>query len=313
MDNSEFAIIRQYFAPLSAGWLGAEGLRNDGATLPPFPAGEAVAVTTDTLVAGVHFLGHEPADLIAQKALRVNLSDLAAMQARPLAYTLNLALPGHLGMDGGWLQAFCGGLAQEQRDHPIPLIGGDTVATPGPLTLTITAFGTVPGKPLLRSGAEPGDGLYVTGHLGAGRAGLALLQRDPAATGPVVQRYLLPEPRVELALALRGLVSAGLDISDGLAGDLPHLCKASGIGAKVNVDALPRLAGVTVHDAVAGGDDYELLLAVPAVHADKAAAIARGLNVPLTRIGYCDWEPGTIWHTGDGQRWLEPVQGFQHF
>jgi thiamine-monophosphate kinase len=318
----EFDFIRQRLAPLARSFPGADSLGNDGATLP-CPPGETLVVTTDTLVAGVHFFGWESPDLIARKALRVNLSDLAAMAARPLAYTLNLALPRAISADTDWLAAFCAGLAQDQDAFHFPLAGGDTVGTPGPLVVTVTAFGTVRGEPLRRSGAQPGQGIYVTGTLGDARAGLDLLRQNPAAEGPLVSRYLLPEPRVALALLLAPYLTAGLDVSDGLVGDLGHLCRASGVGARVNVDALPRspaFAAGQLQDVqfqadwqVSGGDDYELLFTADPAHEAVLFAAARQCNLLLTRIGDTEETSGLCWVNRQGEGVTLHTSAFQHF
>jgi thiamine-monophosphate kinase len=313
----EFDFIRERLAPLTQSFPGAETLSNDGATLP-CPPGETLVVTTDTLVAGVHFFGWESPDLIARKALRVNLSDLAAMAARPLAYTLNLALPQDLAASESWLAAFCAGLRMDQEAFGFPLAGGDTVGTPGPLVITVTAFGTVRGEPLRRAGAQPGQGIYVTGTLGDARAGLAILRQTPAAQGPLVERYLLPSPRVALASALAPYMTAGLDISDGLAGDLGHICRASGIGAQVDVDALPRspafaASGFPTDWAASGGDDYELLFTADPAHEALLFAAAQRCNVLLTRIGDTQETSGLRWVNCKGEPVTILASSFQHF
>lgn len=313
----EFDAIRTFLAPLTRGFPSAENLTNDGAALP-FPPGETLVVTTDTLVAGVHFLGWEAPDLLARKALRVNLSDLAAMAARPLAYALNLALPRELAGQEHWLAQFCKGLKADQEAFHWHLAGGDTVVTPGPLTLTVTAFGTVPGAPLKRSGAQAGDGIYVTGTLGDARAGLAQLQQNPAAGGFLAERYLLPQPRVDLALALAPYMTAGLDISDGLAGDLGHICKTSGCGARIDIDALPRSDAFRAADfpddwMVSGGDDYELLFTAPIKNEEMLMAAAQQHNTLLTRIGYIQTDKDLHWVNRNGDPVTINAYSFQHF
>src|SRR6516225_4998121 len=217
----EFELIARYFRPLAAGRAGALGLADDAA-LVDVPAGERLVVTADALVGGIHFLPDDPPDRIAHKMLRSNLSDLAAMGAKPLAYFMTCCFPRPL--EESWLARFAAGLAEDQREFGIALMGGDTTATPGPLTLSVTAFGTVEaGRALRRSTARAGDLVAVSGTIGDGALGLAVLKgRIPAAEGTehLVSRYRLPEPRLALGRSLSGLATSAMDISDGLAGDL---------------------------------------------------------------------------------------------
>lgn len=293
----EFELIATYFRPLAEGYAGALGLADDAALVDVAP-GRRLVVTADTIVAGVHFFPDDPPDLIARKLLRVNLSDLAAMGARPLAYLVCLALPKNVGAD--WLEAFCRGLRADQEEFGLALIGGDTVATPGPIVLSLTALGeAAPGEELRRSGTKPGDLVFVSGTIGDAALGLAArrggLEALPGKLREqVIARYHLPRPRVELGMRLRRLARAALDISDGLMGDLDHVCAASGVGAVVEwprvplseaarraVEAEPAL----VPALLAGGDDYELLFtAAPEVN-ERVAALARELDLPLTAIG----------------------------
>jgi len=224
---AEFDLIARYFAPLAAGAPGALGLLDDAALVDVSP-GHRLVVTVDAVVAGVHFLADDPPDLIARKALRVNLSDLAAMGARPLGYFLAAAFADQ---DEPWLAAFAAGLAEDQASFGVALMGGDTVATPGPLTLAITAIGEVrSGRELRRSAAKAGDLIFVTGTLGDGALGLAALRGAlPALSGAqrdfLARRYHLPEPRIDFGRALteEGLALCGMDISDGLGADLGHI------------------------------------------------------------------------------------------
>ncbi len=241
------------------------------------------------MVAGVHFLPDDPADMVGAKLLRVNLSDLAAMGATPLAYLMTVSAP-H-GTGDAWFAAFAAGLARDQARFGVTLLGGDTTATPGPMTLSLTAIGHVaPGAALRRQGAAAGDEVWVTGTVGDGALGLLALQgRVPDPDGWLASRYRLPQPR--LGLALHGVVSACMDVSDGLVQDLGHLCRAAGLGAVIEAALVPRSAAARaageawLATCLTGGDDYELLMAVPPQHAPalRAAAAARGCAA--TRIG----------------------------
>src|SRR5271170_1470758 len=233
---SEDNLIARYFAPL-AGPAGL-GLRDDAALMRP-PRGEDLVLTTDALVAGVHFFADDPPEAIARKALRVNLSDLAAKGARPLGFLLTLALPRDWREE--WLKAFAGGLGADASDYNCPLIGGDTVATPGPLTLSVTAIGSVPeGRMARRTGVKPGDRLYVTGTIGDAAIGLRVRQgRGPeipqADRAFLLERYLTPEPRLALIGAMAGHASGGMDVSDGFVGDLTKMLAASGVSARAMI------------------------------------------------------------------------------
>lgn len=293
----EFELIATYFRPLAEGQPGALGLADDAALVDVAP-GRRLVVTADAIVAGVHFFADDPPDLVARKLLRVNLSDLAAMGARPRAYLICLALPKSVGAD--WLEAFCRGLRADQEEFGLALIGGDTVATPGPIVLSLTALGeATPGDELRRSGARPGDLVFVSGTIGDAALGLAArrggLEALPGKLREqVIARYHLPRPRVELGMRLRGLARAALDISDGLVGDLDHVCAASGVGAVVEWPRVPLSeAGKRAVEAeralvpavLAGGDDYELLFTAPPEAEERVAALARELDLPLTPIG----------------------------
>jgi thiamine-monophosphate kinase len=293
----EFELIAAYFRPLAEGHAGALGLADDAALVDVAP-GRRLVVTADTIVAGVHFFPDDPPELIARKLLRVNLSDLAAMGARPLAYLVCLALPKEAGTD--WLEAFCRGLRADQEEFGLALIGGDTVATPGPIALTLTALGeATPGEELRRLGAKPGDLVFVSGTIGDAALGLEARRGGLKALSgklreQVIARYHLPRPRLELGMRLRGIARAALDISDGLMGDLDHVCAASGVGAVVEwprvplseaarraVEADPAL----VPALLAGGDDYELLFTAAPEAKEQVAALAREIDLPLTPIG----------------------------
>ena len=306
--GGEEALVQRLFAPLAVGAAGAFGLRDDAACLTP-TAGHDVVVTTDAIAAGVHFLPGDPPRDIGWKALAVNLSDLAAKGATPRAYLMALAMP-ELPVSG-WLDEFAAGLRQAQEAHGCHLIGGDTDRRPGPLSVTITALGEVPAGRMVRRGtARVGDLVYVTGTLGDAAIGLMLRSQSalagawglsPDQAGQLQARYLRPQPRTALAPALLAHASAAMDVSDGLLKDLARMCRASGTRADIAFAALPLSdAGRAAHagDAalaqaiVAGGDDYELLVAVPeaaAVAFERAAAM---LGVPVSRIGRHIGRPG---------------------
>jgi thiamine-monophosphate kinase len=319
----EFEFIARLLRPLASGVAGAEGLGDDTAHLTP-PDGHEIVVTTDALVCGVHFLGHHPPDLIARKALRVNLSDLAAAGARPWTYQLALALSDDI--DDAWLTAFCGGLAADQREFAIDLAGGDTVSTPGPLTIAVTALGLVPtGRSLGRGGAKVGDAVFVSGTIGDGALGLLASKGELAgATGYDVaalsERYLLPRPRATLGPRLRGVASACMDVSDGLIGDLGHICARSATRAVVEAERIPlsdpaRRAVERDADllklAITGGDDYELLFTAPEARRDELGALAKESGVPITEIGRIEAGEGVAVLRG-GERLTLERTGYRH-
>ena len=237
-------LIARYFAPL-AGPAGL-GLRDDAALMRP-PPGQDLVLTADALVAGVHFFADDPPAAIARKALRVNLSDLAAKGARPLGFLLTLALPGDWRED--WLAAFADGLGADASAFDCPLIGGDTVATPGPLTLSVTAIGSVPeGRMARRTGVKPGDRIYVTGTIGDAAIGLRVRQgRGPdipqADKAFLIERYLMPEPRLKLIGAMAAHATGGMDVSDGFVGDLTKMLDASGVSARAPILSPAAVAG----------------------------------------------------------------------
>lgn len=312
----EFALIRQHFAALEpSGEAVLLGIGDDCALLQP-PAGEALAVTTDTLIAGRHFPLSTAPGAIGWKALAVSLSDLAAMGAAPLGFVLALTLPQ---ADAAWLSAFSAGLAALAQRAGIPLVGGDT--TRGSLSLTITAFGRVPaGDALRRSGAQPGDLVCVTGTLGDAALALQRLEqaRDDADERWLRERLDRPEPRLAAGLALRAFATAALDLSDGLAGDLAHLLDASGCGARIEVDRLPMSPAFERFTApaqrlalqAAGGDDYELCVCIPENRLDAARA---ALDLPLSVIGRITGEPGLRWLDAHGQIFEPGLGGYRHF
>lgn len=316
---SEFELIAKLFGPLATD-PAALGLGDDAALLKS-RADRDLIVTTDALTAGVHFFADDPANLIASKALRVNLSDLAAKGAEPAGYLLALALP--VSCKTAWLECFARGLSEDQTEFGVSLIGGDTTATPGPLTLAITALGYVPaGAMIRRKGAKPGDNLYVTGTIGDAGAGLAVLQgRAEAREGRdfLVARYRQPAPRLKVGLALRGVASAALDVSDGLIADVGHIADVSGVRIIIEADCIPRsditlglwpgLEG-TVR-AATSGDDYEIAFtASPSAFAVEAGRLA---GVPVTRIGRVEAGAGVALVDGAGREVAVPKPGFTHF
>ena len=275
-ESNEDLLIARYFRPFAT-HPGALRLIDDAAILAP-PPGHELVVTTDAIVGGVHFFPDDPAEAIARKALRVNLSDLAAKGAKPAGFLLSLALP--KAINSAWLKSFARGLGGDARQYGCPLLGGDTVRSPGPLMVSVSAFGTVPpGAMVRRSGAMVGDHVMVTGTIGDAALGLRLRDRKTvqrlrlsvAARRHLEMRYLLPQPRNALAPAVRKYATAAMDVSDGLAGDLAKLCRASGVAAVIDVARVPlSTAARTVlkakrsllATALSGGDDYEIVCTV---------------------------------------------------
>ena len=289
----------------------------DDAALLVVPAGKLLAVSTDTLVAGVHFPRVATAHDIGWKALAVNLSDLAAMGAEPAWATLALTLPG---ADARWVEEFADGFAELARRHRVALVGGDT--TQGPLSITVTIHGLVPDDAALtRSGAHVGDGVYVTGTLGDAAAGLRLLQSGLTQSAYLPGRLNRPTPRVEQGLILRGRASACIDVSDGLAADLGHICDASGVAAQIDADALPASSELAAaFDAptrrefqLAGGDDYELCFTAPdAVAFDLLRELADS-GCAATCIGHIVAGANVGVHDASGNPVSVPRRGWEHF
>lgn len=280
---AEFALIARHFRPLAGE--GALGLGDDAALLTP-PSGRELVLAADAMVAGVHFLPEDPPETIGRKLLRVNLSDLAAMGADPLGYLMTVALP--RGTTDDWLAAFAAGLAEDQARFGLAVLGGDTVATPGPLALSLTILGTVePGRALRRAGARAGDDIWVSGRIGDGWLGLRAARGEiPDPKGALARRYRLPEPRLALGRALRGLAHAAMDVSDGLLQDLSHLCRAGGVAAEVEGPRVPVSdPAAPLAALVTGGDDYELLFAAAAEDALRVRAAAAAAATEVTRIG----------------------------
>jgi len=314
----EFELIARYFAPLARGFAGARGLESDNAFLAADPRHDLV-VKTDTIVSGVHFLADEKPGRVAQRALRVCLSDLAAGGAVPYVYQLSLSLERN--WSERWVAGFARGLAADQRRFGVVLCGGDTTATPGPTTVTVTAFGRVPrGKGLGRDGARVGDELWVSGTIGDAALGL-LAARGVLRNPALEKRYRLPLPRTELGPRLRGIASATADISDGLLADAGHIADASRLAVHVERDLVPLSAearrvlvgkpGLWAN-ILGGGDDYELAIAVPPRKRTALLKAARAAEVELTRVGAFARGKGVVL-TVSGQPSRIAQTGYVHF
>lgn len=296
--SGEDALIGRYFKPIATD-PGALGLDDDAAVLKA--QGADIVVTTDAIVEGVHFLASDPPETIARKALRVNLSDLAAKGAQPAGFVLTLALRS---AEEVWLKPFAAALGEDAKSFGCPLLGGDTVSTPGPLTISVTAFGRVPADKMVhRSGAQPGDRVVVSGTIGDAALGLDILKGGAVATAlatdeearqMLIGRYRVPQPRNALANAIRTHASAAMDVSDGLAGDLTKLCAASGVSAAIHVPGVPlsRPAAALVANRtvgmdtlITGGDDYEILCTIPEARFEAFVQEARRAGVAIATIG----------------------------
>lgn len=308
---SEFAVIADIFAPL-ARTPAALGLKDDVALLK---GGKNRVVTTDALIAGVDFFAKDPPAAIARKALRVNLSDLAAKGAKPEGYLLTLALPKTVTPQ--WLRAFARGLAADQKEFGIALLGGDLSGTPGPLTISITAFG-IADKPILRRGARPGDIVFVSGTVGDSGGGLAALKARKRATF-LIDRYRIPQPRIALGRKLRGLASAALDVSDGLIADLGHIAEVSKVHIAIEATRIPlspALRRVWNGDAVraaTAGDDYEIAFTAPRRLRARILAAAKAARTPVTEIGWVMPGRGVALLGPDGRALALERQGWSHF
>ncbi|MGQ0334167.1 thiamine-phosphate kinase [Halomonas elongata] len=310
--HSEFDLINRFLAPASTGAAGGVelGIGDDCALLEPTP-GERLVVSVDTSVADVHFPAEAPAEAIGHRALAVSLSDLAAMGAHARWCVMSLTLPE---ADGDWVSTFAKGFHALCDTTGVALAGGDV--SRGELAIGVTVMGEVPpAAALTRAGAKPGDCLAVTGWLGGGAGGLARWEAgDRDLATPLLRRYLLPQPRLEAGMALRGLASAAIDISDGLLADLGHLRHASGVGVELSPEALPLADGLVAalgeqgarQAALRGGDDYELLISLPPECLDEAQRRLAALDLPLTVIGRITAEPGL-----KGAEASSP--GWQHF
>lgn len=318
----EFGRIARFLAPLAAGAPGALGLTDDAALID-CPPGERLVVTVDAMVEGVHFLPDDPPDLVARKLVRVNLSDLAAMAARPVGYLLTTALPKRRGDD--WLAGFAAGLAQDQAEFGIVLLGGDSVSTPGPVSLTLTAFGRVAaGAEVRRGGAKAGDLVFVSGTIGDGALGLEAARGqldgllDATDVAFLADRYRLPRPRVGLGPRLSGLAGAMMDVSDGLVGDLGHICEVSGVAGVIAAARVPLSAAASrlpdrLATVLTGGDDYELLFTAPPDRQAEILAAAGAAGVPVTAIGRIEAAEGVRVLDPAGQDMALAGVGWRHF
>jgi thiamine-monophosphate kinase len=318
MESAEDRLIARYFRPLATA-PGAFGLSDDAAALTP-PPGCDLVLTTDGVIAGVHFFPDDPPDTIGRKALRMNLSDLAAKGARPAGFLLSLALPA--GTDATWIAGFAAGLGEDAAAYGCPLFGGDTDHTPGPLAVSIAAFGTVPqGRMVRRSTAKAGDSIVVTGTIGDAALGVKV-RRDPnlaqgwrlaqAMVAHLERRYLLPQPRTALAEMVLRDARAAMDVSDGLAGDIAKLCRASSVAAEIDVSRVP-LSGAAraavaavpalIETVLTGGDDYEIVLTLAPEKLATLRDAAQAAGVAVTEIGRVQ--------AGEGARFIQQGQALE--
>ena len=325
LQESEFDLIRRHFAPLSIAEEGAYQLKDDAASLS-ISSDKELIVTKDMMVAGVHFFSGDSGKTIAQKLLRTNLSDLAAMGAGPRAYAIGIMLTSKLGTN--WLGEFAKGLANDQSEFGVTLIGGDTICSSGPLLLSLTAFGEVPkGCAIRRSSAQIGDLVYVTGTIGDSAIGLiaatgGLTKLPGWAKNELIGRYELPQPRVEVGKLLIGLASAAIDISDGLIADLGHICSNSKVGARIDLEDVPlssaarqacKLDSKLITKVLTGGDDYELIICAPPRVGDKLTEMADSVDVKLSKIGtIVEGSDVSVFRTDESQLNFEQ-RGYQHF
>ena len=322
--SAEDKLIARYFAAIAV-HPGALGLTDDAAFLKP-PAGCDLVLTSDAIIGGVHFFADDAAQTVAAKALRVNVSDLAAKGAEPLGFLVSLALPNGLGER--WLADFAEGLRGDAALYGCPLLGGDTDRTPGPITISVAMFGAVPeGTMVRRAGARQGDRVFVTGTIGDAALGLALRKGKAFALNDtqrehLLARYLLPQPRLGLAAAVRTHASAAMDVSDGLAGDVAKLCRVSKVGAAIEIVRVPlsdaAQAAVAadpamLETALTGGDDYEILCTVPAAKADSFRAAAAAAKVQVTEIGAIEAGEGVRFLGADGRPLVFAHAAFSHF
>jgi len=315
MELGEFDLIATYFTRPAK--RAVVGVGDDCAVLAP-RAGMQLAVSSDMLVEGRHFVSTLAPERLGHKALAVNLSDLAACGATPLAFTLALALPR---ADAQFVERFARGLFALADAHDCELVGGDT--TQGPLTICITVLGEVPaGTALLRSGARAGDDVYVSGRVGDARLALEVLRGavDGVSLDAVRGAMELPQPRVALGTALRGVANSAIDVSDGLLGDLSHILQRSGVGATIDVDAVPRSAALSAQPqglqrmcTLAGGDDYELVFSAAAAAAQRVGEAARQAGVAVTRIGRIEAAPGLRLIDAQGRSVANDFASFDHF
>ena len=287
----EFSLIARHFLPLAGE--GALELGDDAALLTP-PPGRTLVLAADAMVAGVHFLPEDPPETIGRKLLRVNLSDLAAMGAAPLGYLMTCGFA--RGTTDAWIEAFARGLAADQAEFGLSVLGGDTVVTPGPATFSLTILGHVaPGRALRRKGARAGDDVWVSGTIGDGALGLLALTGRLPPDDHLARRYRLPEPRLALGQALAGIAHAAMDVSDGLIGDLAKMMRVSGTSAEIELACVPVSAQASaviaahpgaLETALTGGDDYEILACVPPRNAAAFEGGAALAGMAVTRIGH---------------------------
>ena len=325
-ELDEFSLIKRLFLPLTGGAAEALNLADDVALIAA-GGGDDWAVTADAIVSGVHFLPDDPPELIARKLLRVNLSDIAAKGAQPRFALLTACFPKKT--EQNWLDRFARGLKTDCAHYSLAVIGGDTVVTPGPLTLSLTALGLVErGRALLRSNARSGHNIWVSGSLGDAALGLLVARKEIAGLSSeheaaLLDRYRLPRPRVALGPRLLGLAAAAMDVSDGLMADLGHICEASGVGAVVEASLLPISAaaraaldagmGEGIASIAAGGDDYEILFTAPAENDAAIAALSQELDLPLTRIGRVTAGPAVSLVDAAGAEIRLSRRGYEHF
>ena len=321
----EFEIIKTYFSPLSRSEKGAFNLTDDAAVIE-IPDGKSMVVTTDTLVEGVHFLSEDLPKNIAKKLLRVSLSDLAAMGSVPAYYNLSIATK--LGTTSEWFKAFSEGLLADQIQFGVTLIGGDTVATSGPLTLSLTAMGFVKkGKAISRSGAKLGDDIWVSGLIGDAALGLRaakgkLISISEENKNYLISKYTQPIPQTLLGPKLSGHVNSAIDVSDGLIGDLDHICETSKLGANIQITDIPisRAASIIVTEKphyldliLSGGDDFELLFTADKSFRTVAKSLTKMLDVSLTKIGVMVSRRSIEIFDENGNKYFIQNNGYTHF
>ncbi|HZP69627.1 MAG TPA: thiamine-phosphate kinase [Pseudolabrys sp.] len=324
--SAEERLIARFFGPIAT-HPGALGLSDDAAFMTP-PAGHDLVLKTDAIVGGVHFFPTDAAQAVASKALRVNLSDLAAKGARPLGFLLSLAIPREI--DEAWLAGFAEGLRADSVLFGCPLFGGDTDRTPGPVTISIAMFGSVPaGTMVRRAGAKVGDSVFVTGTIGDAALGVMLREGKNGKWNlsephrqHLMSRYLLPQPRNALAETIRTHASAAMDVSDGLVGDFGKLCRASGVAAHIEVARVPMseaaravVAGdaATLETALTGGDDYEVVCTVPETKAESFRDAAKAAGVPVADIGKITAGEGVRFTDAAGKALAFKRPAFSHF
>ena len=322
---SEFALIERLFSPLTSSHTGAANLKDDCATLP-ITSGYDAIYSVDTLVEGVHFFGEDAAHSVAKKMLRVSLSDIAASGGSPRGYLIALSLPGDISFE--WLENFAKGLAEDQIKFNVVLLGGDTTSTSGPLTLSLTAIGEVPiGKAIRRSGVDVGDDIYVTGTVGDAALALSVVnqigRKEALQHYPnLLERYILPQPRVALGPLLIDIATSCIDVSDGLCADLNQICEASQVGAEIKQAAIPLslIAKKLVKNnknnwqyVLGGGDDYELLFTANKNKRKVIKKLANQIGVPISRLGSIKTAGGVLVLNKTGDLVPVDVQGWKHF